>query len=135
MKTRSLLYLGRSIWLFLLFVGLLNAQSPESEKQATARAEAIRVADAWLDSIQVYQHIPAISAGVVAGDKLVWSKGYGTLDAEHKIPAAPDTIYSICSISKLFTSVSLMQQWEQGKVRLDEPITTYLPWAKLKPTD
>jgi CubicO group peptidase (beta-lactamase class C family) len=93
------------------------------------------VADAWLDSVQVYQHIPAISAGVVAGDDLVWSKGYGTLDAEHKIHAAPDTIYSICSISKLFTSVSLMQQWEQGKVRLDEPVTTYLPWAKLKATD
>ena len=66
---------------------------------------------------------------------LVWSKGYGTLDAEHKIPASPDTIYSICSISKLFTSISLMQQYEQGKVRLDEPITTYLPWAKFKATD
>ena len=72
---------------------------------------------------------------MVAGDNLVWSKGYGTLDADHKIAAAPDTIYSICSISKLFTSISLMQLYEQGKVRLDEPITTYLPWAKLKATD
>ncbi len=85
--------------------------------------------------MQAYEHIPAISAGVVVGDNLVWSKGYGTLDADHKIPTAPDTIYSICSISKLFTSISLMQQYEQGKVRLDEPITTYLPWAKLKATD
>ena len=104
-------------------------------KAAKERAEAIRVADAWLDSIQIYQHIPAISAGLVVGDNLVWSKGYGTLDAEHKIPASPDTIYSICSISKLFTSISLMQQYEQGKVRLDEPITAYLPWAKFKATD
>ncbi|MGC2616826.1 MAG: serine hydrolase domain-containing protein [Terracidiphilus sp.] len=109
--------------------------TPTPEKAAQARAEAIRVADAWLDSIQAYQHIPAISAGVVVGDDLAWSKGYGTLDADHKISAAPDTIYSICSISKLFTSVSLMQQWEQGKVRLDEPITTYLPWAKFKTTE
>ena len=112
-----------------------QAQSPAStapDKQSAARAEALRVVDAYLDSVQAYQHVPAISAGVVVGDNLVWSKGYGTLDADHKIPATPDTIYSICSISKLFTSVSLMQQWEQGKVRLDEPIATYLPWAKLE---
>ena len=105
------------------------------EKAAKARAEAIRVADAWLDSVQVYQHIPGDPRRRGCGRRLVWSKGYGTIDADHKVPAAPDTIYSICSISKLFTSVSLMQQWEQGKVHLDEPITTYLPWAKLKTTD
>jgi CubicO group peptidase (beta-lactamase class C family) len=29
----------------------------------------------------------------------------------------------------------LMQQWEAGRVRLDEPVTTYLPWARLKPLD
>ncbi|MGA8743760.1 MAG: serine hydrolase domain-containing protein [Terracidiphilus sp.] len=130
------------VYAFLLIFSLAlassRAQSPASnmpDKAAIGRAEALRVVDVWLDGVRVYQHVPAISAGVVVGDDLVWSKGYGTLDADHKIPAAPDTIYSICSISKLFTSVSLMQQWEQGKVRLDEPIATYLPWAKLKATD
>jgi CubicO group peptidase (beta-lactamase class C family) len=104
-----------------------------SEKDGAERAEALRVADAWLSSIEAYQHIPAISAGVVKGDDLVWAKGYGTIDAAHSVPASPETIYSICSISKLFTSVSLMQLYESGKVRLDEPITTYLPWATLQP--
>jgi CubicO group peptidase (beta-lactamase class C family) len=110
----------------------IRAPTPAPDKTALARAEALRVVDAWLDSLQAYRHIPAMSAGVVVGDNLVWSKGYGTLDADHKIPAGSDTIYSICSISKIFTSISLMQQYEAGKVRLDDPITTYLPWAKLK---
>ena len=109
---------------------LANAQS---SKAAAERAEALRLVDAWLDAEQAYQHIPAVSAGVVVGDDLVWSKGYGTIDAEHKVAASPKTIYSICSISKLFTSVALMEQYDAGKVRLDDPITTYLPWAKLKP--
>ena len=109
-----------------------RAQEPK-EKEAVERAEALRFVDAWLDGVQAYQHIPAISAGVVAGDRLVWEKGYGTIDAGHTVAATPQTIYSICSISKLFTSVSLMQLWEAGKVRLDEPITSYLPWATLKP--
>jgi CubicO group peptidase (beta-lactamase class C family) len=107
--------------------------TPKIEFQA--HAEALRLTDLWLESEQVYGRIPALSAAIVQGDKTVWSKGYGTLDAARKIPATAQTLYSICSISKLFTSVALMQQWEAGRVRLDEPVTTYLPWARLKPLD
>jgi CubicO group peptidase (beta-lactamase class C family) len=102
--------------------------------EAQARAEALRLADLWLDSEQAYRHIPALSAAVVQGDETIWAKGYGTVDAAHKVPATSRTIYSICSISKLFTSIALMQQWESGRVRLDDPVTTYLPWAKLRPS-
>jgi CubicO group peptidase (beta-lactamase class C family) len=109
---------------------IANAQA---EKDGAARKEALRAVDVWLDSVQVYRHIPAISAGVVVGDELIWSKGFGTIDASHTVAATPQTIYSICSISKLFTSISLMQLNETGQVRLDEPITTYLPWATIQP--
>jgi CubicO group peptidase (beta-lactamase class C family) len=112
------------------FFATANAQAP---KDAAARTEALRIVDAWLDSVQAYQHIPSVSAGVVVGDDLVWSKGYGTIDPSHTVAATPQTIYSICSISKLFTSVALMQLYEQGKIRLDDPITAYLPWAKIEP--
>jgi CubicO group peptidase (beta-lactamase class C family) len=112
-----------------------QATSDPKEKEERARTEVLRLIEVWLDSVQAYNHIPALSAAVVQGDKTVWSKGYGTLDAAHKIPATAQTIYSICSISKLFTSIALMQQWEAGRVRLDEPLTTYLPWATLKPLD
>lgn len=108
------------------------AAAGDDAKAAAGRAEALRVVDAWLDGERAYQRIPAISAGVVVGDQLVWAKGFGTIDAEHQVAASAKTIYSICSISKVFTSVALMEQWEAGKVRLDEPVTTYLPWAKLK---
>lgn len=137
-----------SIWLcgvcgFLLIVTAFTAHAQDAkgqdakehaakEKTAKERAEALRLVDAWVDSVQAYEHIPAISAGVVVGDDLVWAKGYGTIDEQHIVPASSKTIYSICSISKLFTSVALMQQYEAGKVRLDEPVSTYLPWAKLK---
>jgi CubicO group peptidase (beta-lactamase class C family) len=120
-------------YLTLALAAIATAAPAQAPKEAAERAEALRVADAWLSSVQAYQHIPAISAGVVAGDNLIWAKGYGTIDAGHTVPATPQTIYSICSISKLFTSVSLMQLYESGHVRLDEPITTYLPWATFKP--
>src|SRR6266404_9847241 len=110
------------------------AQNPLSDPTIDPRAEreALRFIDIWLESQQVYQRIPALSASVVQGDRVVWSKGYGTLDSKHRIPATAQTLYSICSISKLFTSVAVMQFWERGSIRLDDPLTTYLPWARLK---
>ena len=109
------------------------AQTAAPPAPDQADAEALRVVDLWLDAVEAYDRIPAISASVVRNGHLVWAKGYGTIDRDHKVPASPTTIYSICSISKLFTSIALMQQWEQGKVDLDAPITTYLPWARVKP--
>lgn len=121
---------------FALLSASLPAQDEKKEKDAAKerveRAEALRLADAWLDAQQAYQHLPSLTAGVVVGDDLIWSRGYGTVDEQHSIAATPETIYSICSISKLFTSVALMQQWEARRVRLDEPIVSYLPWAALK---
>ncbi len=112
-----------------------SAQATGSDqKDENSRAEATRLIDLWMDSVQAYNHIPSLSAAIVQGERTVWSKGYGTLDAAHKIPTTSKTIYSICSISKLFTSIALMQQWEAGRVRLDEPIASYLPWFALKPT-
>lgn len=105
----------------------------EQERKAAAMNEAIALADIWLEQTRQYAHIPALSVALVDGDRVVWSKGYGTIDSRGRRPATADTIYSVCSISKLFTAVAFMQQWEAGTVRLDEPVTTYLPWAALAP--
>lgn len=116
--------------------GLAHSEASDSNGTADARAhaEAIRLADIWLGQIQRYERIPALSASIVLGDQ-IWAQGYGTIDRNGRKPATADTIYSICSISKLFTAVAFMQQWEKGTVRLDEPVTTYLPWAALAEDD
>ena len=56
--------------LTLAFAAIAMLANAQNSKEAAERAEALRVADAWLSSVQAYQHIPAISAGVVAGDNL-----------------------------------------------------------------
>lgn len=135
MKTPGIFVSAALAFLLCPLTPFAQTPAPAPGKPDKSRVEALRLVDVWLDSVQVYDRIPSLSAAVVQGDQIVWSKGYGTLDKDHKIPTTAQTIYSVCSISKLFTSVSLMQQWEAGKVRLDEPITTYLPWAKLKPVE
>jgi CubicO group peptidase (beta-lactamase class C family) len=110
-------------------VGWANAQSLTDDPRVIT---ALKMIEVWVDAQLAYEDIPGMSMGVVYNQELIWSRGFGVADVSKKRPAAPSTIYSICSISKLFTSISIMQLWEQGKLRLDDPITKYLPWFNIK---
>jgi len=93
---------------------------------------ALRLVEVWVASQLDYNDIPGMSAGIVYDQELVWSRGFGFADVDEKMPASPDTIYSICSISKLFTSIGIMQLRDEGKLRLDDPIKKHLSWFNIK---
>ena len=58
---------------------------------------------------------------------MVWAAGFGSQDAEKKIPATAETVYRVGSVSKLFTDIAVMQLVELGELDLDQPIQTYVP--------
>ncbi len=60
------------------------------------------------------------------------ARGFGLANPDTGTPATAETIYSICSISKLFTSVAFMQLRDEGRVRLDAPVSEYLDWFTLQ---
>ena len=59
--------------------------------------------------------------------KIIFKKGYGMANMEWDIPNQSTTKFRLGSISKQFTSLLILQLAEQGKLKLDVPITTYLP--------
>ncbi len=62
------------------------------------------------------------------GYALRYADGSGTeLPREQWIPIRDTTIFDMASVSKLFTSIVVVQQVERGTIRLDEPVATYLP--------
>src|SRR5436190_3479518 len=67
------------------------------------------------------------SALVAESGKVILRKGYGLANMEWRIPNAPDTRFRLGSITKQFTSMVIMQLVGEGKIDLDEKITTYLP--------
>lgn len=73
------------------------------------------------------KQIPAMSVALVDGNRTVWSRGYGFQDAEKRVRATSETVYRVGSISKLFTDVAVMQLVEEGRLKLDEPVSSYLP--------
>lgn len=98
-------------------------------------AEALHLLEVWLDATGAYERIPGISAGVVYDQELIWAKGFGFAHRETRAPATPATIYSICSITKLFTSIAVMQLRDAGRVRLDDPVKQHLPGFALRGED
>lgn len=98
----------------------------------TKVAEAMEVMRVWLEAERAYDLIPGVSAALVHDQELLWSGGFGYAHADRKEPATSQTLYSICSISKLFTSVALMQLRERGMFALSDPVGKHLPWFKLE---
>jgi CubicO group peptidase (beta-lactamase class C family) len=94
----------------------------------------IAAIDAWVGGVQLFDRVPGISVGIVLDQDLIWSRGYGYSNLATERPADADTIYSICSISKLFTSIGIMQLRDQGQLRLDDPIARHLEWFDIQET-
>jgi hypothetical protein len=104
--------------------------SPEALARDPRVVQALRLLEAWADTETVEKRLPGVSMAVVHDQQLLWSRGFGYAQLEPKIAARGDTMYSICSISKLFTSIAVMQQRDAGKLDLDDPVATHLPIAQ-----
>jgi CubicO group peptidase (beta-lactamase class C family) len=72
------------------------------------------------------RRIPAVVGAVAMGDKTLYAGAFGKRDSA-ATPARLDSIFAIASMTKAITTVAALQLVEQGKVKLDEPVSKYLP--------
>jgi D-alanyl-D-alanine carboxypeptidase len=73
------------------------------------------------------EKIPGLSIAVVRGTDTIVMRGWGFADLEHQVPAGPETVYRIGSITKQFTALSILQLAEQGKLSLDDSLQRFVP--------
>ena len=71
--------------------------------------------------------IPAVTAVVATDGKITYQGAFGTRDSASGVKVAPDSIFAIASMTKAVTSVAAMQLVEQGKLKLDEPVSKHAP--------
>lgn len=118
-----------------LLIGLTGL-APAAVAQPLAEHPRVKEAAAgyekWLDGERAFKRIPGISAAVVVDQDIIWQGATGLADLSRRTPVTPGTLYSICSISKLFTSLATLQLRDQGKLRLDDPVAKHLPWFRPK---
>ena len=87
----------------------------------------------WLAKKEMKKNqVVGLSIAIVDDQTIVWAQGFGYADATEKVPATPETVYRIASISKLFTVMATVQLAEEGKIDIDQPLKKYLPEFSIK---
>jgi len=116
---------------------LILAITAAAQDLPTAKPEAVGLSAERLDRISTTvqkdiddQRLAGAVTLVVRHGHVAWFKAQGMQDREAGKPMRPDTIFRICSMSKPITSVAVMMLYEQGRFRLEDPVSKYLPGFK-----
>ncbi len=102
----------------------LPAAKPEDAGMSTERLQRIH------ESIQRHIEAGEISGAVTAvarRGRVVHFKAHGLMDIESKKPMEKDAIFRLASMSKPITGVAVMMLVEEGKIRLSDPVSKFLP--------
>jgi CubicO group peptidase (beta-lactamase class C family) len=116
-------------FLFILVANIVFLAMPAKAQSIDEAKELLGV---WLEAQKDYEKWPSLSVSFVDGQKLIYAKSFGYANREGKVKATPDTLYSICSNSKLFTAISIMQLRDQGKLSLRDPLSKHLDWFNIE---
>lgn len=130
--------------LFTLFLTatamLLQAQTPSIKKSPPlsegapasvgVSAAGVQRVDGMLEEAVANGEIPGVVALIARNGKIVYHKAFGMADAEAGRAQRTDDIFRIASQSKAITSTAVMMLWEEGKFRLDDPISKFIPEFK-----
>ena len=107
----------KKLFSILILVSLCLCLSAEAF--ATEFSSTLDAVDAYLEQNFPNTHMPGMSVIIVDVDSVLYSRSFGDINS-------PDTPFIIGSMSKSFTAVAILQLVEQGKIDLDNSITTYI---------
>jgi D-alanyl-D-alanine carboxypeptidase len=108
--------------LLVTCAGVVQAQNSASTDPALAQ-QVDSIANQVLQSTGV----PSASVAVVKNGRLAYANSYGAAKLEPHVTATPDMRYAIGSISKQFTAVAVLLLQQDGKLKLDDPVSRFIP--------
>ena len=134
MKTRIIA--GIFVAQFVLITSI--AQTSKQLKPAAfadvnrkAKLEATKpLIDALYKAYAEKNHFPAYAYAILLDGELLYKNVGGWANIEEKIPANDETMFRIASMSKSFTTMAILQLRDAGKLKLDDPVSQYIPAMK-----
>jgi len=114
-----------SIILFMLFV--FSRSEAQTDTGLSMTKTLIRSSDEFFNkNLQQNKNIVGISAAIIVNDSVIWSNGFGYADKKNNVPMTANTVVNIGSITKTFTSLSVMQLQQKRLLNIDDPLNSYL---------
>ncbi|MFC3052497.1 serine hydrolase [Kordiimonas pumila] len=112
---------------YILLVSIPLVLLSFTAKAEIASAETITKAATELLDREFPADAPGIAVLVAQGDKVLFSGARGLANVELGIPVAPDNVFRIGSVTKQFAATALLKLVQEGKAKLDDPLSKYLP--------
>lgn len=81
--------------------------------------------DTYIEQVMEADAIPGMAIAVVRNDTILHKKYYGLANIEHSVPVSDSTIFRVYSTTKLITSVGIFQLIEDGRLKLEDPLSLY----------
>lgn len=128
--------LGLNFFLVTILLSILTLiATPLAVKAAPPGAGEIDFAsiDTYIQDQMQKHGLKGISLAIAQGNQIVYQKGYGTAGGSR--PMTPQTPMYIGSQSKSFTGLAIAQLIVEGKIKLNAPVTTYIPWFQVADPD
>ncbi|MBU0694926.1 MAG: beta-lactamase family protein [Bacteroidetes bacterium] len=86
--------------------------------------------DSLLGSALINKWAAGATALVAVNGKVIYDKGFGFRDRESKALMSPTTEFRIASMTKPIVTAAAMKLIEEGKLKLDDPVSKYIPEFK-----
>lgn len=85
--------------------------------------------DDYIDDQMAKRQIPGVAVAVLKDGKMLDQRVYGLANVETETPVTTTSVFELASLTKQFTAAAVMKLVEDGKVKLDDPITQYIDHA------
>lgn len=113
----------------LAFGGVLGAvvAAPTAPPPHTFSAQMARRVDDVATRVMREHGTPGLAIGIVEDGRIVYARGFGFADVRAKRRVTPDTQFYVGQIAEQFTAAALLLLQQDGKLKLDDRITKYVP--------
>lgn len=121
--------------LFLIALSQSNAQKIDGFQKAGPITTGFSIdrlerLDQWMSSEIEQNGMAGATVLISRKGKLAYAKSFGKSNIETERDMTTKDLFKLASMSKVITSVAILQMYEQGLFLLDDPISKYIPVLK-----
>ncbi|MEM6514614.1 MAG: serine hydrolase domain-containing protein [Bacteroidota bacterium] len=124
----------KKIQTWVAFIFILSTFSLYAQEPKVFSPESVKMSSDSLSKMENYLHglvdenrLAGIQTAIIKNNQLIYFNSYGYSDIANKQRLDEKSIFRIFSMTKPIVSVALMQQYEQGKFKLNDSLSKYIP--------
>ncbi|MBI1895078.1 MAG: beta-lactamase family protein [Acidobacteria bacterium] len=121
------------MWVYMSTTAPVLHPNPQEVPSVTYSAPLPKSAGAVEQARQIVrarlteENLPGVSVAVGIGGDIVWAEGFGFADLKTSVPVTPTHRFRIGTASTVLTSAAAGLLLEDGRLKLDDEIQTYVP--------